>query len=72
MWRLWLDQGIAYAEIKTLREGRKHRGTCMEKGAKIPANKEVKLRCCSSLYCVPHISKEMGFHWRCSLWNNLS
>ncbi|GMQ05782.1 hypothetical protein CsSME_00050663 [Camellia sinensis var. sinensis] len=28
-----------------------HGGTCMEKGAKIPANKEAKLPCCSSLYC---------------------
>ncbi|CAL5376762.1 unnamed protein product [Camellia sinensis] len=28
-----------------------HGGTCMEKGAKIPTNKEAKLPCFSSLYC---------------------
>ncbi|XP_028107916.1 uncharacterized protein LOC114306810 [Camellia sinensis] len=38
-----------------------HGRTCMEKGAKVSTNKEAKLPCCSSLYCVPHISKEMGF-----------
>ncbi|CAL5419186.1 unnamed protein product [Camellia sinensis] len=38
-----------------------HGGTCMEKGATIPPNKETKLPCCSSLYRVPHISEEMGF-----------
>ncbi|KAL7184422.1 hypothetical protein ACSBR2_026557 [Camellia fascicularis] len=40
--------GIPYCQTQ-------HGGTYMEKRAKIPANKEVKLPCCSSLYCASGI-----------------